>query len=112
LVSRCTVFDCFKLYASLGVDGHTVSNCTLGVTLDAAPMLCSPASYSQEIQMEGTLVSLLILVVILGVLWYIFTLIPLPEPFEKIAMIIIALIALIWVLGLLFGYSTPFFRIR
>jgi hypothetical protein len=61
--------------------------------------------------MEGTLVSLLILVVILGVVWYIATLLPIPEPFKKIAMIIIALIALLWVLGLLFGYSTPF-RLR
>lgn len=57
--------------------------------------------------MEGTLVSLLVMVVVLGVVWYIVSIIPLPEPFAKIVQIIIAVIALLWALGLLFGYATP-----
>jgi hypothetical protein len=59
--------------------------------------------------MEGTLISLLIFVVILGVIYYIVTLIPLPQPFKNIALIIIAVIALLYLVGMFTG-SSPSFR--
>jgi hypothetical protein len=60
--------------------------------------------------MEGTLISLLIFVVILGVIYYILTLIPLPQPFKNIALIIIAVIALLYLVGMFTGYSPSFRR--
>lgn len=48
--------------------------------------------------MVATLISLLIAVVVLGLVLWIFTLIPLPHPFGKIAQVLIALIALFWIL--------------
>ena len=48
------------------------------------------------------LVWLLIFVLIAGVIWYIFSLLPLPEPWKNIAMIILALIfVLVLILKLL-----------
>jgi len=60
--------------------------------------------------MEGTLVHLLILVVILGVIWYIVTVLPIAQPFKNIALIIIGAIVVLYLISLLFGYSPPFFR--
>lgn len=51
--------------------------------------------------MLSTLVSLLILCAIIGVVWYITTLIPMPAPIRTVANIAVALIALVMPLGLL-----------
>ena len=56
--------------------------------------------------MEG-LIGLLITVVVLGLvfylLWWLLGVIGLPEPFHKVATVVIALIAVVILLGLLFG---------
>jgi hypothetical protein len=56
------------------------------------------------------LLTLLILVLIFGLIWWVFTsLIPLPDPFSKIAQVIIALIFILLLVGILFGgIPTPF----
>ena len=50
------------------------------------------------------LVSLLIAVVVLGLLFYVVGLLPLPTPFKTIAKVIVIVIAIIYLLGLL-GYG-------
>ena len=60
--------------------------------------------------MEGTLVHLLILVVILGVIWYVVSVLPIQPPFKNIVLVIIGAIVLIYLLSLLFGYAPPFIR--
>lgn len=50
------------------------------------------------------LVSLLIAVVVLGLLFYVVGLLPLPAPFKTIAKVIVIVIAIIYLLGLL-GYG-------
>ncbi len=47
------------------------------------------------------LVSLVIVLVVFAVLWYIVTLLPLPPPFRLIAQIVFALFALFWFLRLI-----------
>jgi hypothetical protein len=50
------------------------------------------------------LVTLLILVLVFGILWYVFTaLVPLPPPFGMVARAIIALIFVLVLIGILFG---------
>ena len=56
------------------------------------------------------LVSLLIAVVVLGLLFYVVGLLPLPTPFKTIAKVIVIVIAIIYLLGLL-GYG-PGVRLR
>ena len=46
----------------------------------------------------STLISLLILVIVLGFIYWVITLIPLPPPFQTIAMIVFALIAIMMLL--------------
>lgn len=53
--------------------------------------------------MLNTLLSLIILVVALGLVWYLVKMLPLPDPFGKIIDIVFILIAIVLVLGLLFG---------
>jgi hypothetical protein len=45
------------------------------------------------------LISLLVTVIVIGLLYYCVTLLPLPEPFKRIAVVIFILIAIIWLLG-------------
>lgn len=63
--------------------------------------------------MIGLLVNLLILVICLGIVYWIVTLI-LPEPFQKIALAILGLIALLcvlsWVGVLGSGFTLPRYR--
>lgn len=57
------------------------------------------------------LVTVLVLVLIGGVVWWILTLVPLPEPFGKIAQIVVALIFVLVLLGVVFGQiSIPVLR--
>jgi VIT1/CCC1 family predicted Fe2+/Mn2+ transporter len=51
--------------------------------------------------MISVLVSLLIAVLVLGIIYWIITLMPLPEPFHRWAQVIVALIFLIWLVYLL-----------
>ena len=62
--------------------------------------------------MINLLLQLLVLVLIFGVLWWIFTaLIPLPDPFGKVAQVIIAIIFILILIGIFFGGITlPFIR--
>lgn len=54
-------------------------------------------------------ISLLILVLVLAIIWWILTMIPVPPPLVWIVRVIFAIIALICVLSLLFGaWSFPF----
>jgi len=57
--------------------------------------------------MIGMLISLLIIVIVLGVAWYVINLIPLPPPFQQIVhviFIVIVAIILIWFLLGLAGH--------
>jgi len=44
------------------------------------------------------LISLLILVIVCGLLWYLVSMLPLAAPFKTIAQVVVILIAIIWVL--------------
>jgi hypothetical protein len=53
------------------------------------------------------LVALLIFVLVLGLVYWIITLIPLPAPFRTIALVVLGIIAILWLLGGITGYH-PF----
>lgn len=53
--------------------------------------------------MLSTLISLLFLIIILGLIWWVVKLLPLPEPFGKLADVIVALILVVVLIGVLFG---------
>jgi len=60
----------------------------------------------------GLLVTVIIAGLIFWVLWYIVRMLPLPEPFRTVAMVVLGLIAVIFLLSLLFGgLSLPKFRL-
>lgn len=44
------------------------------------------------------LISILIFCIVLGLLYYLVTLLPLPDPFKTIALVVVILIAIIWLL--------------
>jgi hypothetical protein len=63
----------------------------------------------------GLLVTILIMCIVFGVIWWILTLIPLPAPFGRVAQVVVAVIFLIWLLYLLLplagaGFGHPFVR--
>lgn len=63
------------------------------------------------------LISLLVTVIILGLIFYVvfwaLGKIALPEPFNKVAVVIVVLIAVVMLLGLLFGsFSVPRIHLR
>jgi hypothetical protein len=63
------------------------------------------------------LVNLLVVVIVLGlvfyVLWWLLGRIGLPEPFGKVAEVLLALIAVVLLLGVLFGHvSVPVLSVR
>jgi hypothetical protein len=51
--------------------------------------------------MLEVLVTLLVMCLIFGIIWWIITLIPLPAPFAQVARVIVAVIFLIWMIYLL-----------
>jgi hypothetical protein len=55
--------------------------------------------------MLSLLINLLIIFLILGVCWWVLTLIPLPPPFHLILQVVFVIIALIVVIDLLLGIS-------
>ncbi len=62
--------------------------------------------------MIDQLITFLILVLVCGVLWWVFTsLVPLPAPFNKVAYVIIILILLLMFISIFFGgYHLPLIR--
>lgn len=65
--------------------------------------------------MISFLVTLLVIVIIGGILYWIITLLPFPQPFKNIALVICLLILLLWVLsmfGVFGGSPRPLFNIR
>ena len=61
--------------------------------------------------MISLLITVLVIVLVCGVLWWVVTLLPLPAPFGRIAQVVIALIALFWLLSAL-GVVGPVWRIH
>jgi hypothetical protein len=61
--------------------------------------------------MIGLLVNLLVLVIILGIAWYIVKQLPLPAPGQTIALCILGLIAILVLLGLYTGH-VPIYSLR
>jgi hypothetical protein len=58
------------------------------------------------------LISLLILCLVVAVIFWILSLIPVPQPFLNVAKAIVAIICLIWLLSMLGGYTHPIFVYR
>lgn len=55
--------------------------------------------------MDQRLVNVLIAVIVLGLLFWLITVLPLPEPFHMIAYVVLVVIAVIWVINMLRGSS-------
>lgn len=51
--------------------------------------------------MVGMLIQLLVLCLIFGIIYWVLTLLPLPEPFKMIALVIFALIVILVLLGMI-----------
>jgi hypothetical protein len=61
----------------------------------------------------GLLVTVILLGLVFYVLWWLLSVIGLPAPFNKVAQVLIALVAVVLLLGLLFGgVSVPVLRLR
>ncbi len=61
----------------------------------------------------NTLIALLVLVIVFGMLFYVVRLLPLPEPFNKLAEVLVILVLVLVLLGMLFGVvSVPALRLR
>lgn len=57
----------------------------------------------RETMLISLLINLIIIMLVLGVAWWIISIIPLPPPFAMIAQVILVLIALILLIDLLLG---------
>lgn len=64
--------------------------------------------------MIGLLISLLILALVVGVIFWLLTLLPVPQPLLNIIKVVIVLICLLYFLGMLpgIGWSHPFYPYR
>lgn len=66
--------------------------------------------------MVDLLITLLIFLIIAGLIWYVLSIIPLPEPFGRAArvvfLVIICLILVIWLLNFLPGGGPTSLRLR
>jgi hypothetical protein len=59
------------------------------------------------------LVTLIIIALVFGLVWWVLAQMPIPEPFRMVINALIGLIAVVFLLGLLFGgVSVPVFRIN
>ena len=45
------------------------------------------------------LIELLVAVIVAGLIWWLLTMLPIPEPFKKIVLVIFIVICIIWLLG-------------
>jgi len=61
-------------------------------------------SHTDRVYDKMSLVSLLILVLVLAVILYLISILPIDARFKNIAQIVVILIAVIWLLQLLFGF--------
>ena len=58
--------------------------------------------------MIGMLISLLVLALIAGLIWWIIGMLPIPQPFKNVVMVIFLVICLIYLVSMLFGAAAPF----
>jgi hypothetical protein len=49
------------------------------------------------------LITLVIGLVVIGLLWYILSVIPLPEPFARVAQVVVIVLAFLWLIYVLMG---------
>jgi hypothetical protein len=56
----------------------------------------------------GFLFTLLVMVIVLGLIYWIVSLLPLPAPFKNIALVIVCVICLLYLIAMLFGAAAPF----
>lgn len=56
----------------------------------------------------GLLYSLLVFCIVMGLIYWLVTVLPIPEPFKKIAIVIVIVICILYLLGILFGFAAPF----
>lgn len=54
------------------------------------------------------LFSILVMVIVMGLIYWIITLLPLPQPFKQVAIVIVLVICLLYLLSMLFGAAPPF----
>lgn len=55
----------------------------------------------------GMLINLLILALVLGLVWWVIGMIPLPGPFDKIVRVVFAVIVVLIMISVLLGYLPP-----
>jgi hypothetical protein len=58
------------------------------------------------------LIQLLVIVIVIGLLCYLVTLLPIAQPFKNIATIIVVLIAILWLLSLTGFLGGPYWHSR
>jgi cation transporter-like permease len=58
------------------------------------------------------LISLIVLCLVVGVVFWLLTLLPVPQPFLNIIKVCIVLIVLLYVLSMFTGYTHPFYLYR
>jgi len=49
------------------------------------------------------LIDLIIFAVVAGLIYWLLTLLPIPEPFKNVVMVAFILICIVWLLGVMFG---------
>ena len=67
--------------------------------------------------MISVLVTILVMCIIFGLIWWVITMIPLPAPFAQVARVVIAVIFIIWMIYLLLplaggglDFGHPYYR--
>jgi hypothetical protein len=58
--------------------------------------------------MIGFLISVLFLAIVAGLIYWIIGMLPIPEPFKNVVMVIFLLICLVYLVSMLFGAVAPF----
>jgi len=53
------------------------------------------------------LFSVLVMIIILGLIYWVISILPIPDPFRQIALVIIVVVCLLYLLGMLFGMTGP-----
>jgi hypothetical protein len=56
----------------------------------------------------GFLFSFLVLIIILGLIWWVVSVLPIPEPFKTIALVVLVVVCLLYLLSMLFGMAPAF----
>jgi hypothetical protein len=54
------------------------------------------------------LFSILVMVIVMGLVYWIVSVLPLPDPFKRIALVIIMVICLLYLLSMIFGMAPAF----